>query len=77
MSANRNPLGGDPRRTARWAAIGLWIVSVFCAVKTVFDVVNNDFRLIYLVLMLASLGLAIVYTLIWRNAKQESVRDEP
>jgi FtsH-binding integral membrane protein len=77
MSANRNPLGSNPRRTARWVAIGLWIFSVFCAVKTVFDVMNNDFRWIYLVLMLLSLGLAIVYTLIWRNAKQESVRDEP
>jgi len=77
MSANRNPLGNNPRRTARWLAIGLWIVSVFCAVKTVLDVLNNDFHWIYLVLMLLSLGLAIGYTLIWRNAKQESVSDEP
>jgi FtsH-binding integral membrane protein len=77
MSANRNPFGTNPRRTARWLAIGLWIVSVFCAVKTVFDVLNKDFHWIYLVLMLFSLGLAVVYTLIWRNAKHQSISDAP
>jgi FtsH-binding integral membrane protein len=77
MSADRNPLGSNPRRTARWVAIGMWVACVYCVVKTVLDVLNSDFKLIYLVLMLLCLGLAIGFTLIWRNAKQESVRDEP
>jgi hypothetical protein len=55
----------------------MWVACVYCVVKTVLDVLNSDFVLIYLVLMLLCLGLAIGFTLIWRNAKQESVRDEP
>lgn len=75
MSANKNPLGSSPRRTSRWYAILLWVGCLFSAVKTVLDVLNNDFKLLYAVLMLLCFGLALVYTLIWRNAKPDPAKD--
>jgi dolichyl-phosphate-mannose--protein O-mannosyl transferase len=75
MRANTSPLGSFPRRTARWIAIAMWIACLFAAQKAVVDVLNNEFKLIYVVLMLLCFGLAVAYTLIWRHAKPDPVED--
>lgn len=57
----------------------LWVVGLLYAAKTVFDISNNNFSFVDVVLTLMLLALALGYTLIWKHAKSEPAKasDKP
>jgi hypothetical protein len=71
MTSKKNPLGVSPRRTAHWMAILAWGVGLLSAVKTAFDITNNELSAVWIVLTLLLFGLAFLFTLIWWHAKPD------
>ena len=58
-------------------AIVSWCMGLFSALKTAFDIMNNELSAVWIVLTLLIFGLAVLYTLIWRNAKPDPAKSDP